>query len=150
MTEPGFTPGPWRFGHYGDGERCWIGPDHDGPIVADVPRDIEADARLIAAAPELFEALRALLAPFPGSAHEAARARREAEERARAVLAKAGSRPRDAGPPQSAAAPAQPAAPGRTASDRLMALRGAGRADANRHVGASRRSPAHVLPAEAG
>lgn len=90
MTKPVFTPGPWRFGHYGDGERFWIGPDYDRPVVADVPRPFEADARLIAAAPELFEALQALLEPVSAkSASEAIRARVAAEERARVVLAKA-------------------------------------------------------------
>ena len=92
--KPVFTPGPWRFGHYGDGERFWIGPDYDRPVVADVPRAFEANARLIAAAPELFEALQALLEPVPGrNAHEAIRARAAAEERARTVLAKAKGSP---------------------------------------------------------
>ena len=92
--KPVFTPGPWRFGHYGDGERFWIGPDYDRPVVADVPRPFEADARLIAAAPELFEALQALLEPVSAkSASEAIRARVAAEERARMVLAKAKGAP---------------------------------------------------------
>ena len=168
MTAPGFTPGPWRFGHYGDGERCWVGPDYDRPIVADVPRSVEADARLIAAAPELFEALQALLGPFPGAVHEAARARREAEERARVVLAKAGGRSlQDSGRPrpdaasarpatavaQPAAAIAQPGGSGRTGTDRdrLRAFRGASRAEIPRlPAGMSRRSPSDALPAETG
>ena len=94
MMKAVFTPGPWRFGHYGDGKRFWIGPDYDRPVVADVPRPFEADARLIAAAPELFEALQALLEPVSAkSASEAIRARVAAEERARMVLAKAKGAP---------------------------------------------------------
>jgi hypothetical protein len=55
----GHTPGPWSFGHMGDGERYWIGPDHMHQPVATADRDMpEANARLIAAAPDLLEALK--------------------------------------------------------------------------------------------
>ena len=92
--KPVFTLGPWRFGHYGDGERFWIGPDYDRPAVADVPRPFEADARLIAAAPELFEALQTLLEAASGkTTHDAPGARAAAEDRARAALAKARGAP---------------------------------------------------------
>jgi hypothetical protein len=53
-----FTPGPWRIAgkgtiRAGDG---WIGDTHW--------RNREANARLIAAAPDLYEAVRLLLADF--------------------------------------------------------------------------------------
>lgn len=61
------TPGPWKFGHLGT-EAFWIGPDYNQTPVAHVDHDMEyardnsrANARLIAAAPELLEALEGLL-----------------------------------------------------------------------------------------
>lgn len=60
------TPGPWKFGHLGT-EAFWIGPDYNQTPVAHVDHDMEyardnsrANARLIAAAPELLEALENL------------------------------------------------------------------------------------------
>lgn len=64
------TPGPWQITEM-DGEvnRAVVGPD--GELIADcfaptaedfnLPQDYEANARLIAAAPELLEALSHLL-----------------------------------------------------------------------------------------
>lgn len=54
------TPGPWKRGHMMDAERAWVGPEYDVPPVAHIDRnerdEWEANARLIAAAPELLEA----------------------------------------------------------------------------------------------
>lgn len=49
----------------------------------------EANARLIAAAPDLLEALRDLMGWIPGEAHWHTKAPSEALERARAAIAKA-------------------------------------------------------------
>lgn len=62
------TPGPWTFGHYGM-SALWVGPDHEQKPVARVPHDSDDEARdesrenarLMAAAPELLEALQTLL-----------------------------------------------------------------------------------------
>ena len=61
------TPGPWKTGHDGD-ERLWIGPDYDELAVAHVDWDClaaransRANAKLISAAPDLLDALEALL-----------------------------------------------------------------------------------------
>jgi hypothetical protein len=72
------TPGPWTFKHAGD-ESGDIGILSDGPaVVAECFPDIRirdegahdeclANARLIAAAPELLEALRNLICDHGGS-----------------------------------------------------------------------------------
>ena len=63
-----FTAGPWKRGHMGDAETAWIGPDFDQPLVAKVDRndrdEWEANARLIAAAPDLLAALIKVLGCF--------------------------------------------------------------------------------------
>ena len=58
-----FTPGPWRYGRRDDGS-MWLslgdpvkGPHHQGDLCAS-----DADARLIAAAPAMYKALRNLAA----------------------------------------------------------------------------------------
>jgi hypothetical protein len=64
------TPGPWRVGNLKTSEfgKCYV-YGKDGVLTADcVSRkrglECEANARLIAAAPSLLEALEALLDPF--------------------------------------------------------------------------------------
>lgn len=61
------TSGPWKFGHQGT-EFLWIGPEHDQRVVALVPHDTDQaretsrdDARLIAAAPLMLEALQEII-----------------------------------------------------------------------------------------
>lgn len=102
------TPGPWRVGEYDDylGYDCMTGGVRAGPVVLDggsygqksclpiEPAQLDrlmADARLIAAAPELLEALRLSLAWLPAAAdHPSATvAVYEAQEAARAAIAKA-------------------------------------------------------------
>ena len=66
------TPGPWAFGHFLGRHALWVGPvgDDGQPLtpVAEVEWDSDmarnnarANARLIAAAPELLDALRAVV-----------------------------------------------------------------------------------------
>lgn len=66
-TEGGHTPGPWSVEQYGDGDSlvihaggewriCFMATPGDSPGAM---RRIEANARLIAAAPALLEALQA-------------------------------------------------------------------------------------------
>ncbi len=66
MTDSNHTPGPWRAGQ--DGNMRVYGPDnsqeHSG-LIASVYKG-RANARLIAAAPELLEALEAVAAWMPG------------------------------------------------------------------------------------
>lgn len=67
MSEVKHTPGPWHAGEYEEYDQAVIGPA--GIMVADCSiyhetRSIEtnqANARLIAAAPEMYAALKALL-----------------------------------------------------------------------------------------
>lgn len=63
----GHTPGPWETSHDGHGG-IYVG-DKNGRQVGFVSlrSEQEANARLIAAAPELLEALRDLLADYDGS-----------------------------------------------------------------------------------
>lgn len=100
------TPGPWRIGSLEsyDGytgqpyRNVWAGQDEAATVVARAVRsdgamtnDVDADARLIAAAPELLEALKDsrwhianLAGPSGGQAHE-----REALAKIDAAIAKA-------------------------------------------------------------
>lgn len=67
MDKPGYTPGPWHVVPYGDGNALVICTEPDGNwriCFLATPGDssgawetIKADARLIAAAPDLVEAL---------------------------------------------------------------------------------------------
>lgn len=68
MAETKFTPGPWVFDD-NDGYNCgsiWArmapsGHGHAGPLIARAVGDsaeVEANAHLIAAAPEMYEALK--------------------------------------------------------------------------------------------
>ena len=84
------TPGPWQVGHFDSNMIC----DSDGanrgcaPIarVEGTAAERRANARLIAAAPELLEALRGLLDP---ATNEDGEWYRQAREAARAAIAKA-------------------------------------------------------------
>lgn len=62
MSEPKFTPGPWLFSSYKSGNSVIVidGKEFDVATVNYPNRD--ANAHLIAAAPELYEALEGLLA----------------------------------------------------------------------------------------
>jgi hypothetical protein len=77
-----FTPGPWRL----DGDHIvagLYGEDRIGSPLGDTPEQAEANGRLIAAAPELYEALVGLAVALEclGYPDEA--------KQARALLAKA-------------------------------------------------------------
>jgi hypothetical protein len=96
-TKPQHTPGPWSYGGHGYAGREVVGPNGLTAICvmskADSTaghRDINANARLIAAAPELLEALRdlarvAIINSGKGQDMEGY----AAFDRARAVIAKA-------------------------------------------------------------
>ena len=59
------TPGPWKWLDYPDGRKLLTGLDRAVIHCPDAPMSVEAaDARLIAAAPDLLEALRAILEQF--------------------------------------------------------------------------------------
>lgn len=73
MSSPKHTPAPWKVG--GDGPALWVeGPDPDRNVICDIigrqengeydaglTDEDEANARLIAAAPRLAEALKELV-----------------------------------------------------------------------------------------
>ena len=64
MTQVKHTPGPWVAEDYaGAGSVPWyvVPHDHKGTIAALTGLDAEANARLIAAAPDMLEALQALV-----------------------------------------------------------------------------------------
>ncbi len=97
MSTPKHTPGPWRFSRDGyivsstTGERvCSPHSTLLGGKISDQIKDLKRNARLIAAAPELLEALRALqnIPPFDGTTATST-IRREAKRAARAAIAKA-------------------------------------------------------------
>ena len=98
MSETKHTQGPWRINKYGS-----IGAGERGtePIVAIVEPfysvdrrhgDHAANARLIAAAPDMLEALTALLARFDDNPELSELIGRVEIERARAAIAKAEGR----------------------------------------------------------
>lgn len=88
--EAAHTPGPWRVAQINATDKPWAvigqGP-HGDEIVAGYLRT-EADARLIAAAPDMLAALQVLLA----SASYSTDAMDAAEAQARAAIAKAEGR----------------------------------------------------------
>ena len=86
MSESKFTPGPWLFSSYKSGNSVIVidGKEFDVATVNYPNRD--ANAHLIAAAPELYEALEFLLTCKHG---EFCDHYREAERKAKAALAKA-------------------------------------------------------------
>lgn len=94
------TPGPWEYSHDNGDEFRLIGaggitvvggcgccgsPSMDG--------NPEADARLIAAAPELLDALEWLVALLPDPELDTDEVQRERVTKARAVITKATGRP---------------------------------------------------------
>lgn len=98
-----FTPGPWTVEDPMEGE-WWIvqanKPTYEWRTIASIPQGdmdegfpqevVEANARLIAAAPELLKALEALLdiAPFAKTEGD-----RQIHKQAQDIIAKAGSYP---------------------------------------------------------
>lgn len=104
LPERAWTPGPWRaerfvgdwkiFGNpawpcnWNDCDGVWPVAIIDDTITDDYPREAEANARLIAAAPALYEALERLLAHWTGEAGPTEHDDDDAMERkARAALA---------------------------------------------------------------
>ena len=87
MNEPKWTPGPWRVETSGRGSLCvasddaWICGELDNQPHEMRTSEAEANAHLIAAVPELYEALQNVI-------READR-KTDAFNRARAALAKA-------------------------------------------------------------
>jgi hypothetical protein len=74
MTEPKFTPGPWKWEQKGNGSWELIspsGPVHsDGSAAGEYDPTIDVhgpDAHLIAASPDMYEALNACLHYIEGS-----------------------------------------------------------------------------------
>lgn len=60
------TPGPWRTHHSGHPDSVTVIKGADNTIIADVYGYDAADARLIAAAPELLDALQVMLGHMTG------------------------------------------------------------------------------------
>jgi hypothetical protein len=97
MDKPGYTPGPWHVVPYGDGNALVICTEPDGNwriCFLATPGDssgawetIKADARLIAAAPQMVEALQDILEYSGGAA--SALDDEYVMDRARAALSKA-------------------------------------------------------------
>lgn len=61
MRAPQFTPGPWEsryYGEMGQTKMYWVNPEVSLCV------QNEADVHLIAAAPELYEALRVMVEDF--------------------------------------------------------------------------------------
>ena len=89
------TPGPWHV----EGQYVFSPPVASNPICAtgrhlgQAIEEVEANARLIAAAPDLLGALRFILAFYePGQRHLDTEAWKQAEGGARAAVAKAEGR----------------------------------------------------------
>lgn len=89
MIEAKHTKGPWEVDsvplELGSGEFLTVQTVGDGPHIAFVFSDMEADAHLIAAAPDLLAACQALLKEYePGCIGE-----HDVVRRAKAAIAKA-------------------------------------------------------------
>ena len=70
-TGPKFTPGPWAWLNYPDGRKLLLTANRAVIHCPDAPIEIEeADQVLIAAAPHLFAALKALCEADPGGDRE--------------------------------------------------------------------------------
>src|SRR5574343_74706 len=93
MTE-GHTKGPWEIREGND--ELWIGPEGQDAVavISKQISDASANARLVAAAPELLAALKRLVvaAEMPDDGIAARIAKAEAEAKARAAIAKAEGR----------------------------------------------------------
>lgn len=95
MSEQSHTPGPWEIERYSDGLIQIVGnvravsdhEEHVTTVVEAVTRGDEANARLIAAAPELLEALRACVSRITDEVADAEFL--DEVEQARAAIAKA-------------------------------------------------------------
>lgn len=99
MSEVKHTPGPWRYGAASLYDGFYIAPDARLPTLAAVhnfPGHAEANARLIAAAPELLSALKdAMRSSRKDFKHgpDGDRQHREAYAEQFAAIAKAEGRP---------------------------------------------------------
>ena len=112
MSKP--TPGPWEYGRAANYDGFYVAPLGTLPTLAAVercghrmstrvhnfPGDLEANARLIAAAPELYESLKSLVAAideWEGAVKKIVRVPREYAwgdlEEARRAIARAEGRP---------------------------------------------------------
>ena len=98
MTEPKWTPGPWKVGGYMAvrGHTATIETNNERVLlhIATVFTDrcdewSAANSRLIAAAPELYEALKNLVIGYEGAIRMLGQDPSEGSRYARAVLAKA-------------------------------------------------------------
>ena len=90
-----WTPGPWKVAGHGDGNKQLPITAWDGKIIAAIRDNGNlADARLIAAAPDLVAALRDILAFSTGRTNKVGLLQDklgDCETTARAALAKAGA-----------------------------------------------------------
>lgn len=93
MSETKHTPGPWHCGQESVDPEWWIVTIKGGLIIANVNAHFrqEANARLIAAAPDILAALRECEAFCKGHQETPEKAARY--ERVRAAIAKAEGRP---------------------------------------------------------
>ena len=97
MSEPAWTPGPWSRGYADENDQRYVGAEngrlvcvcaHEG--VGGLIPEMEANARLIAAAPELYAVAETVLQiweagtkghkPFPAASLRAALAKARGEE----------------------------------------------------------------------
>lgn len=94
MSESKTTPGPWEAVGESDGRICILGiGDYEYPIASVYPNDSkDADAALIAAAPDLLEACVRMLDSWTLTCEKAPYQQREAIAAIRAALAKARGR----------------------------------------------------------
>jgi hypothetical protein len=83
------TPGPWTVYEAGFSVADAWGHVLSTDVEGRMPEEAAANARLIAAAPELLAALEALLSVYQGFAPWEGEVERQAEIKARAAIAKA-------------------------------------------------------------
>lgn len=101
MTKTKFTPGPWRYQEKSDAYTHIVRTSHPERFLCQLAQDTsgeaEANARLIAAAPELFQALSEIKLLFQSALLctnvELAKEGMEYVKRADAILAKASPLP---------------------------------------------------------